>query len=159
VVGKGTIILLRLKEQSSIDLNNIDKIAMVQPLEEINVIKGRFLIIDDEVEIRKSISRVLVGCTIVEAESGEIAKNILKNDRAFDYILCDMMMSNISGIDLYEWLMQESPLLAGKIIFTTGGAFTARAQAIFKNIGNRKIEKPFTVEMLRRALNQLIKSP
>ena len=45
-----------------------------------------------------------------------------------DVILCDVAMPGISGIDLYEAIEKRFPALKQRLVFVTGGAFTARAR-------------------------------
>ena len=40
-------------------------------------------------------------------------------------ILCDLMMPEMTGMDLYDELAPRAPAQAERIIFMTGGAFTA----------------------------------
>lgn len=158
--GKGTTMLVRLPAHLAAT-SSIHAEEVGLPIESVaNKITGRFLVIDDEAEIRKSISRVLVGCSVIEADSPESAQNILRNDREFALILCDIDMTTpkISGMDLFDWLEKEHPALVNKIIFITGGAFTDRAQAILNKVGVRKLEKPFTGEDLIKLLKHSLQA-
>jgi CheY-like chemotaxis protein len=48
----------------------------------------------------------------------------LDGGELFDLILCDLMMPEMSGMDLHRRLLQSAPDQAAKITFMTGGAFT-----------------------------------
>ena len=39
---------------------------------------------------------------VAAVASGVTAQEILRQDRAFDVILCDLLMPGVSGADLYE---------------------------------------------------------
>src|SRR6185503_7422602 len=69
-------------------------------------------------------------------------------ERAFDLILCDLMMSEMSGIELHGELVRRSPELARRVVFMTGGAFTPRARAFLQAVPNRCIEKPLDLETI-----------
>jgi len=87
-------------------------------------VRGRILVVDDEAGVRAAMVRMLKDHDVVEAASGERAKETLEADQAFDLILCDMMMPAMSGVDLHEWLEASHPDLARQVVFITGGAFT-----------------------------------
>ena len=93
----------------------------------------RILVIDDEPAIRAMIRRVLQAYDVVEAASGEEGRQILAEDQSFDLILCDVMMPNVSGMDLHRWLAESFPEVATRVVFITGGAFTPRARDSYMN--------------------------
>jgi CheY-like chemotaxis protein len=68
--------------------------------------------------------------------------------RPFDLILCDLMMSEMSGIELHGELVRRSPELARRVVFMTGGAFTPRARAFLQAVPNRCVEKPLDLETI-----------
>ena len=119
---------------------------------------GRILIVDDEDGIRAALERMLREHETVAVSSGEMAMKILEGDRAFDFILCDMMMAKVSGMELHAWLLQRDPGLANRIVFITGGAFTPRAREYLKNVGNHRLEKPFDVVKFKRVVAELVRT-
>ncbi len=108
----------------------------------------RVLIVDDEPKVAEAIAFALDGDVVVAA-SGREALDILRSDPKFDVVLCDLMMPEITGMDLYEAIVLLDPALAGRFAFMTGGAFTARAQRFLSSVPNPHIEKPFKLEDLR----------
>ncbi len=64
----------------------------------------KVLIVDDEADILRVISRVLrrAGLTVVTARSGEEALEVLSSQSDFDCLLSDIMMPGISGIELVQ---------------------------------------------------------
>ncbi len=117
--------------------------------------RPRVLVVDDEVLIAKAVSRILSGDYDLElVHSGAEAQELLERDQRFDVILCDLMMPDISGMDLHDWIQTRYPQLAGRMVFVTGGAFTPRAQRFFREVGNACLEKPFSRRLLRRTLRE-----
>lgn len=115
--------------------------------------RARVLVVDDEPLLGTTLRVTLEeDHDVVIAQSGEAAQALLEQDTAFDVILCDLMMPRTSGMDLYAWLRAANPGLAERMIFMTGGAYTAQAQDFLENVPNRHIDKPFEV----RALVELI---
>jgi CheY-like chemotaxis protein len=71
---------------------------------------------------------------------------LLAQDTAFDVVLCDLMMPGVDGIAVHAYLLEHAPALANRTVFSTGGAFTARAAAYVDTLGQRVLLKPFTAE-------------
>lgn len=74
----------------------------------------------------------------------------------FDAILCDLLMPEVSGIELYKELRRIAPEQADCIIFLTGGAFSERAQHFLDGIPNPWFEKPCNLELLRAAVRDAV---
>jgi len=75
-------------------------------------------------------------------------------DGSFDLVLCDVMMPELNGIELYERLVRERPELANRFVFITGGAFTERARLFLRATDRPTVQKPFS----RHALAKVIES-
>lgn len=92
---------------------------------------------------------------IVVADGCDAALRILDGDRRFDAVLCDLMMPLGDGMNFYERLGRLEADLQAKVIFMTGGAFTAKARALLYSVPSRTLEKPFQPDSLRRILRDL----
>jgi PAS domain S-box-containing protein len=109
----------------------------------------RLLVVDDEIAIGRTISIALSDeFHVTTATSGREALQLLAGDPPFDVVLCDLMMPDVSGMDVYERVVKERPELASRFIFVTGGAFTERARAFVERIGPAVVEKPFQLATL-----------
>jgi PAS domain S-box-containing protein len=109
----------------------------------------RVLVIDDEPIIGKVIAAVLDGCEVIAETSGRLALARIRSGEQFDRILCDVMMPEVTGMDVYEQLPPEA---RARVVFLTGGAFTDRARNFLERVPNRRLHKPFDVEQLAAAL-------
>jgi signal transduction histidine kinase len=119
--------------------------------------RGRVLVVDDEPGIGTVIQRVLRrDHDVVAATSGREALRVLEAHADFDAVLCDVMMPEITGMELYEMLRAELPALADRIVFMSGGAFTPEAREFLSAFPNRSIEKPFDPTALRAAVAGMI---
>ncbi len=120
-------------------------------------VRGRILVVDDEASIRAAIQRMLgQEHDVVTSGSGEAARELLARDRRFDLILCDLMMPELSGMDLHSWLAQVDPELADRVVFITGGVFTPGAADYLRKQKNTCIEKPIEMANLRRLTSELV---
>jgi CheY-like chemotaxis protein len=119
---------------------------------------GRLLVIDDEQVIAMAIQRSLSReHDVVYANTAQAALARLQAGEKFDVILCDLMMPEMTGMDLYNELVQSIPDQAERMIFVTGGAFTVRAHEFLESVPNLRIEKPFNVQQLRALVNERIR--
>jgi signal transduction histidine kinase len=119
------------------------------------IIGGRVLVVDDERLIRRSIKRTLIGHDVTLAENGKEALSLcLRND--YDVILCDLMMPEVSGMELYDRLVQARPELIERIVYMTGGAFTPEARNFLDRIDNIQLSKPFEVKELRSTIAAVV---
>ncbi len=112
----------------------------------------RVLIVDDEPGVGRVLSRMLRAHETEVVGDGASALQKLASDRRFDVILCDLMMPDVSGIDLYERLSQSDPELAQRVVFVTGGAVTERARAFLARPELRWLPKPVDAQALQGAL-------
>jgi PAS domain S-box-containing protein len=120
--------------------------------------KPRLLVVDDERTLRSTLEALLAEAfEVVLAESGAAAFQVLGNDRRFDVILCDLMMPDVSGMQVHAWVQREAPELLARMVFMTGGAFTRAASDFLENVVNRYIEKPFEVHDLVAALDRVVR--
>ena len=115
------------------------------------------LVVDDEYSVRDSLSTWFEkdGYTVSVAANGADALHQM-HSQAFDVVLCDMMMPEVSGMDLHEWLVEQAPSLAGRLISITGGAFTPRAQVYLERVDNLRLEKPFDPASLKQVVDDLV---
>jgi CheY-like chemotaxis protein len=119
--------------------------------------RGRVLVIDDEEVVAMAIRRSLAReHDVVYAGTAQEALVRLGEPQEFDVILCDLMMPEMTGMDLHAHLLLSAPEQAQRIIFVTGGAFTARARAFLEAVPNLRIEKPFNVQQLRALVNERV---
>ncbi|NMO18541.1 response regulator [Pyxidicoccus fallax] len=109
----------------------------------------RVLVVDDEPRVLDMLKRLLRGHELVTASNGREALERLRADTSFDVILCDLMMPELTGVDVYQAVRERWPGLHERIVFITGGAFTPETQRFLQQVGNRVLTKPFEPAHLR----------
>jgi two-component system cell cycle sensor histidine kinase/response regulator CckA len=115
----------------------------------------RLLVVDDEIALGRTLAIALSDdLEVTTATSGREALEQLEKDHGFDVVLCDLMMPDISGMDVYEKIVVLRPELALRFVFVTGGAFTERARAFVERVSLPVVEKPFTLTDLSRLLRE-----
>ncbi len=111
--------------------------------------RGRILVVDDEPQMVSALRRVLsLRHEVFTATTGRDALARLNAVGEVDVILCDLMMPELTGMDVYRSLSQTTPVLASRVVFLTGGAFTQSAREFLSRVPNDRLQKPFDVEAL-----------
>jgi CheY-like chemotaxis protein len=121
---------------------------------------GRILVVDDDAQVRTALARVLAGShEVLESSGGREALLRIEEGEHFDAILCDLMMPDLSGMELYAALRACSPELAARVILMTGGVFTHEQQAFLDAVPNRRVEKPFDLAEVRATVAAVVGGP
>jgi signal transduction histidine kinase/CheY-like chemotaxis protein len=110
--------------------------------------RARILVVDDEAVIASTMRRALEGHDIYVVTSGRDALELCRGEE-FDLVICDLMMPDLTGMDLYEELKKDGKGAERRIIFMTGGAFTQRARRFLASVPNSWLKKPFDVEEIQ----------
>ncbi|MFH1809989.1 MAG: PAS domain S-box protein [Pseudomonadota bacterium] len=156
-LGKGSRFIVRLPVKSTAGEAKPVETAAETGLD-VGVL-GRILVVDDEPAICSALRRLLgAHHEVVTAGSGLEARAVLQQDQGFDLVLCDLMMPEMTGMDLHAWLVAHHPDIARHMVFITGGAFTPRAAEYLAAAGNLKVEKPFDAANLRKLVATLVQA-
>jgi CheY-like chemotaxis protein len=148
--GRGTTVSVQLPAITESSLDSTEPPSSLRGA----VRRSRVLLVDDEVALCRALSAALEGeHDVVAVNSGEAALALLAADRAFDVILCDVMMPGITGMDVWTRAVAACPELEPRFVFTTGGAFSSEAAA-FLDKGKTYLEKPFDMPRLRSLLRR-----
>jgi PAS domain S-box-containing protein len=108
------------------------------------VARSRVLVVDDEPAVGRAIRRELARHhDVTVARGGREALDLLRADASYDVVLCDVMMPDLGGDELWEHVRRERPGLEQRFLFMTGGAFTQRAREFLASVRNRCLDKPF----------------
>jgi signal transduction histidine kinase/CheY-like chemotaxis protein len=114
--------------------------------------RRRVLVVDDELEVGLAIRRLLGREHDVDAVTrGTHALERVRTKR-YDLVLCDLQMPEMTGMDLHAHLLDADRQVAERMVFMTAGAFSSGAREFLERVPNRRIEKPFTLEVLRELL-------
>jgi len=110
----------------------------------------RVLVVDDEPLVGRALQRSLREQADVQVEeSAPAALARLERGERFDLVLSDVMMPELPGADFHAALERIDPALARKVVFMTGGAFSAREQEFLARVPNVCLEKPLDLVRLR----------
>ncbi len=87
---------------------------------------------------------------------GKAALSMMDSGAEFDVVLCDMMMPDLSGLQVYEAVRQRHPHLVDRFIFLTGGVLHENSRAFLSSIANPVIKKPFELGALRELVRRVL---
>ena len=109
------------------------------------------LVVDDEPVIARLIKKALTQHDVTCAHDGREAVELM-SEHPYDVILCDLIMPEMTGMDVYRAALQRATPMHERIVFMTGGAFTRRARDFLQRVPNARIEKPFELGHLERVV-------
>jgi PAS domain S-box-containing protein len=120
--------------------------------------RGRILIVDDDALSGTSLRRVLRSAhDVTMVMRGREALDLLAAGHRFDVLLCDLMMPEVNGMDLYDEVSRSAPDLLQRIVFVTGGAFTPAAEAFLERVPNQWLRKPVSLDRLTAVVRGLVR--
>jgi len=102
------------------------------------------LVVDDEASVRVALQRYLSGRghEVETTASGREALARMRED-AFDAVIIDMRMPDLSGEQLFGELKARDPSYADRVIFTTGQLVDDTVRNFLSSTGRPCVPKPF----------------
>ena len=113
------------------------------------------LVVDSDPSVGAALARALAEEheAVVASDPSDALRRIAAGER-FDAVVCDVSMSEMSGIDFYAQVLRYAPSLAAQIVFLTCGALAPRARAFAESLGPRCLEKPPDMTKLRELIRK-----
>jgi ligand-binding sensor domain-containing protein/signal transduction histidine kinase/CheY-like chemotaxis protein len=156
--GKGTVVRVTLRAAAA-PMSNQGVRSMQQQQQEGARVRGRVMIVDDDVMVSSAVRRTLAREHDVEVvTSSRQALELLMGPKGqeVDVILCDLMMPDLTGMELHVELTAAVPAVARRMVFLTGGAFTPAARAFMDRVENERVDKPFDPQKLREQVREWV---
>lgn len=118
---------------------------------------ARILVIDDDTGVGSALGLMLGEEHDVTSVNSvrEALPLVLRDPPGFDVVFCDLMMPELSGVDLYEAIRMNRPGVEKRLVFMTGGAYTADAERFLARVPNARVEKPFDLHVVRSLVRQV----
>jgi two-component system cell cycle sensor histidine kinase/response regulator CckA len=114
----------------------------------------RVLLVEDEERVCRLIRLMLeaLSCEVVTAPDGVAAEQAFRTDGPFDLLLSDVVLPQMTGVELAQRLQETHPklhvlLMSGYLVGTKGPEFDGSSYPI--------LEKPFTKKDLAESLTLL----
>lgn len=120
--------------------------------------RASILLADDNRDLREYVSRILRPLyDVVMVENGARALSALQS-RRFDLVLSDIMMPEMSGLELLDALQSDEELQATPVIFLSARAGEESAVEALKRGAADYIVKPFSSQELLARVNAQLKT-
>jgi PAS domain S-box-containing protein len=119
--------------------------------------KQRVLVVDDTEPVARSIAALLRDHEVQITSSGAQALEHLERGR-FDVVISDVMMPQMTGIELFERAIEVRAELARRWIFVTGGTLTEDIDAALERIGAPIVTKPIARSDLLEAVASRVRA-
>jgi len=118
---------------------------------------GLILVVDDEESIRTTAGRILKKCgyDVITAENGEEGVRLFReNHGQIRAVVLDMVMPKMSGKAAFIGMAKIDPGV--KAILVSGFRQDERVEDVLKLGVKKFIQKPYTMEKLARAINDIL---
>jgi DNA-binding NtrC family response regulator len=113
--------------------------------------RQRVLLVDDDVHVSKALARLLRRfCDVEIVPSIAEAQRLLTRDSAFALVLCDLLLADGNGLDLYRWMLSTGSTLTARVAFMTGLGDDAPEAEEFSEVPC--LGKPLDIERVRALL-------
>jgi CheY-like chemotaxis protein len=118
---------------------------------------ARILALDDEPMIGRVLKHALAEHDVTQMTSAVDAFARIQGGERFDLIICDLMMPEMTGMDLHAALSQVAPDQAQRMVFLTGGAFTPQALEFLGRVRAPRVDKPFQITQMRALVDERLR--
>jgi PAS domain S-box-containing protein len=118
--------------------------------------KESLLVVEDDATVRKLVVKVLRGCgyEIHEAVNAIEAMAMIERDPAFDLVITDVIMPQMSGKELYDRIKTVMPKT--RVLFISGYTDDALAHHGVLEAGLSFLEKPFSPARLAQKVRAVL---
>lgn len=119
----------------------------------------RVLLLEDEPIICRAAIRTLTnqGFEVDIAANGLIAKEKVDGHKGYEFLIFDIKTPIMNGIQVFEYLENEYPELANKVIFTTGDSLSVITKNFLEKVNRPLLNKPYTPNELVMLINEVFR--
>ncbi|MGH7094856.1 MAG: response regulator, partial [Stellaceae bacterium] len=149
-VGKGTTVRIYLPRSTAAVRPLTGPAGEAKPAPP----QGDILVVDDDADVREIAAQMLreAGYSVTEAESGEVALEILSRNGACDLVVIDVAMPGLGGIETVRRARQFLPCL--RVLLMTG-YIHERSDLEIAGSHDLTLKKPFTRGELTASIEAL----
>lgn len=113
-------------------------------------LSGRSVLMVDDEEIVTEVIKEAMGPIVSAIETAKNGEDALAKvlERDFDYILLDIKMPKMNGMDFFRRMSSLKPYLAKRVIFITGDTESEITRSFIRTYGCSSLNKPFGIREL-----------
>ena len=118
---------------------------------------ARILVVEDEAALRGILVDIFTaaGHRAAEAGTGRAAIGLLEHG-TYDAVVLDLMLPEIDGHGVWQWILTHRPLLADRVIFMTGDTLSAGSQQFLEGTGRPVLDKPLAMDRLGQMVDAVL---
>jgi PAS domain S-box-containing protein len=131
--------------------------AAPKEVRQVRARKADILVIDDEPSVLQFVERLLTnqGQRVDVVDNAKDAIEFF-NSKSYDLILMDVLMPDMSGIELYKKFQQMDKSAGSRVLFMTGDVLGTTNRAVISQTRAHCIEKPFDPDVLMAKIDEVI---
>jgi CheY-like chemotaxis protein len=129
--------------------------ASPRRIESGTISRGRVIVVAIE---GKELAQELVEHSVVAVSSGADALAVIAVGRPYDLVLCDVMLRDMTGVELLSRLWRDHPDQAQRLVFIARPRLSPVLQYLLDGVSNLCIEVPFDMDGLRALIERRTRS-
>ncbi len=121
----------------------------------------KFLVVDDSVTMRRIVANSLKGIgysEFLEAGDGKEAMDVLNANDDITFVITDWNMPNVSGLELVKGIRAHAKYSSVPILMVTTRGLKEDIMAALAAKVNNYVVKPFTPQILKEKIEQILAS-
>ena len=111
--------------------------------------RSRVLVVGDDAFEGRRLAKTLVEHSVVAVGSGADALAVVAVGRPYDLVLSDIMLRDMTGVDLLSRLRRDHPGQAERLVFMVWPRLSPILQYLLDGVPNLCVELPVDVDGLR----------
>jgi len=121
-------------------------------------VENSILIVDDEPSIVMSLEYLMrkQGYRVLIARNGMEALDLLKKEK-INLVLLDIMMPDVDGYEICNWIKTQEHLASTKLIFLSAKSKRSDIEKGLELGADAYVTKPFSTRKLTKQIEELIK--
>lgn len=155
-LGSGTMLTLELPATARASTAITTIPPRISPEHAVLEDGATIYVVDDEIHVTRALERMLKEAAVTKENDGRAALAHLKKAENYDVVICDLMMPDVTGMQLYNELSALDSSLCSRFLFITGGAVTSAAEEFLERDDIRYLLKPVMPIALKTAINEII---
>jgi DNA-binding response OmpR family regulator len=88
------------------------------------------------------------------AASGRDARQMLERT-SYDVIALDLRLPDVSGRELWRWIVSNKSILSSRVVFMTGDILSPETTAFLEGAGRPVLTKPIALRSLARTIEDI----
>jgi CheY-like chemotaxis protein len=122
--------------------------------------RGRVLVVDEDALEGKKLATTLLEHHVVAVSSGADALAVIAVGRPYDLVLCDVMLCDMTGVELLSRLGRDHPDQAKRLVFMARPQRVSPVvQYLLDGVQNVCIDVPVDMDGLRALIERRTRSP